>query len=98
MSDTVGGLGAVPDATYGQGRRSNNQNPPDGEEHPHGQPKREPADMRLIIEDDRAHGAVIYKTVDGRTGKVVQALEDEELQKLREGGDYVAGQVIKTRA
>ena len=98
MSDTIGGLGAIPDATYGQGRRSNNQNPSDEGDHPHGHAEGEPADMRLIIEDDRAHGALIYKTVDGRTGKVVQALEGEEVLKLREGGDYVAGRVIKTRA
>jgi hypothetical protein len=98
MSDTIGGLGAIPDATYGQGRRSNGQTPSDGDEHPHGRPEGEPADMRLIIEDDPADGAPIYKTVDGRKGKVVRTLEGDQVLKMREGDDYVAGQVIKTRA
>jgi flagellar protein FlaG len=57
-----------------------------------------PADLRLIIEDDKAAGTFVYKTVDRATGAVVQQFPREQIVRLREAENYAAGQVIKTRA
>jgi len=54
--------------------------------------------LRLVIEEDKAAGCFVYKTVDWRTGAVVQQFPSEELVKLREAPTYVAGAVISTRA
>jgi flagellar protein FlaG len=56
------------------------------------------ADLRLVIEDDQAAGCFVYKTIDWRTGAVVQQLPREQLLKLREADGYLAGDVIKTKA
>jgi len=58
----------------------------------------DPADLRLVIEDDQAAGCFVYKTIDWRTGEVVQQLPREQLLKLREADAYLAGDVIKTQA
>jgi len=58
----------------------------------------DPADLRLVIEDDHAAGCFVYKTIDWRTGAVVQQLPREQLLKLREADAYLAGDVIKTEA
>lgn len=57
-----------------------------------------PADLRLVIEDDQEAGCFVYKTVDWRTGEVVQQLPREQVVKMREAANYVAGDVIKSRA
>ena len=56
-----------------------------------------PADLRLVIEDDKAAGLFVYKTVDWRTGAVVQQLPREQVVRMREAQSYAAGQVFKTR-
>jgi flagellar protein FlaG len=61
-------------------------------------PGPDPANLRLVIEDDHAAGCFVYKTVDWRTGEVVQQLPREELVKLREANAYLAGDVIRTEA
>jgi flagellar protein FlaG len=58
----------------------------------------DPANLRLVIEDDQAAGCFVYKTIDWRTGQVVQQLPREQLLKLRETDAYLAGDVIKTEA
>jgi flagellar protein FlaG len=60
-------------------------------------PPRDPADLRLVIEDDQAAGCFVYKTVDWRTGEVVQQIPREQILKLREAPAYLAGDVIKTK-
>ncbi len=69
---------------------------------PTAQPKpsaiEEPADVRLVIEEDRETGAFIYKTLDRRTGEVILQLPRAELLKAFHSGGYAAGDVIKTRA
>jgi flagellar protein FlaG len=57
-----------------------------------------PADFRLVIEDDQAAGCFVYKTVDWATGQVIQQIPREQLLKMREADDYAAGDVIKTKA
>lgn len=53
------------------------------------------ADLRLVIEEQG--GSYVYMTVDRRTGDVVAQYPREEVLKLREGADYEAGAVIRTR-
>jgi flagellar protein FlaG len=57
----------------------------------------DPADLRLVIEDDQAAGSYVYKTIDPRTGQVVQQFPREQILKLREALDYSAGSVIKAK-
>ena len=58
----------------------------------------DPADLRLVIEDDQAAGCFVYKTIDWRTGEVVQQIPREQILKMREEPAYLAGDVIKTKA
>jgi flagellar protein FlaG len=58
----------------------------------------DPQDLRLVIEDDQRAGTVVYKTVDWRTGVVVQQLPREQVLKLRETQSYAAGQLLATKA
>lgn len=53
------------------------------------------ADLRLVIEE--VDGSYVYKTVDRRTGDVVAQYPREDILKLREGENYSAGDVIRTR-
>lgn len=55
------------------------------------------ADLRLVIEEDSASGLFIYKTVDRRTGDVVQQLPREEVVRMHSSEDYEAGAIIKAR-
>jgi len=57
-----------------------------------------PADLRLVIEDDKDAGTVVYKTVDWRTGEVVQQLPREQVLLLRENQGYSAGSLLATKA
>ncbi len=54
------------------------------------------SDLRLVIEDDEKAGCFVYKTINWRTGEIVQQLPREQLIKLREADYYAAGSVIKT--
>jgi uncharacterized FlaG/YvyC family protein len=58
----------------------------------------DPSNLRLVIEDDQEAGTVVYKTVDWRTGVVVQQLPREQVLKLRETESYAAGAVVATKA
>ena len=56
------------------------------------------ADFRLVIEEDPASRSYIYKTVDRRTGEVIQQFPREQILKLKDAEDYNAGSVIKASA
>ena len=56
------------------------------------------ADFRLVIEQDAGSGAYIYKTVDRRTGEIVQQLPRDQILRMREASEYAAGGVIRARA
>ena len=60
---------------------------------PHGQA----ADLRLVIEEDANTGSFVYKTLDRRTGEVVQQLPRDAVLKLQSDGGYTPGQVVDTR-
>jgi|SRR6516164_8779673 flagellar protein FlaG len=56
------------------------------------------ADLRLVIEDDKAAGSYVYKTIDPVTGKVVSQIPREELLKMREAPDYKPGAIVNSRS
>jgi flagellar protein FlaG len=55
-------------------------------------------DLRLVIEEDEASGAFVYKTLDRETGEVVLQLPYEELLELRRDPAYDPGTVVSTKA
>ncbi|MEO8113465.1 MAG: flagellar protein FlaG [Phenylobacterium sp.] len=98
MKSKVAAFAATPDPTYGQ-QPPPNPKPEPGQEGPEDAATAlDPADLRLIIEEDKASGTYIYKTIDRRTGEVVLQLPREQVLRLREEAEYVAGVVIRTKA
>jgi flagellar protein FlaG len=61
-------------------------------------PEPGPADLRLIIEEDPASGSYVYKTLDNRTGEVVQQFPIEQVLRLKQEDHYSAGTIITARA
>ena len=57
-----------------------------------------PGDLRLVIEQDDASGAFVYKTVDRRTGETLQQFPREEILRMRDGPDYEIGDVFDGQA
>ena len=98
MSNSIASTGGVPDPAYGTQQRGTAEaatpaatgpTPAAGDS--------DSADLRLVIEEDQKAGCFVYKTVDRRSGKIVQQLPREQILKLREADSYVAGAVIKAR-
>ena len=58
----------------------------------------DPVEMRLVIEQDQASGAFVYKTINRVTGEVIQQLPRAEVLKLRQRPHYATGSVIRTKA
>jgi flagellar protein FlaG len=61
-------------------------------------PLDEQSDLRLVIEDDKAAGCYVYKTINPRTGEVVFQVPREQLLRMREADDYQPGSVINARS
>ena len=57
----------------------------------------EQTDLRLVIEEDKAAGSYVYKTVDPRTGRVISQLPREALLRMREASGYRPGSVVDSR-
>jgi flagellar protein FlaG len=55
-------------------------------------------DLRLVIEEDKAAGSYIYKTVDPVTGKVISQIPREQLLRIREAPDYTPGSIVNARS
>ena len=56
------------------------------------------ADLRLVIEEDKAAGSYVYKTVDPRTGKVIAQIPREELLRMRDTPGYRPGSIVDSRS
>ena len=56
------------------------------------------ADLRLVIEDDKAAGSYVYVTINSATGKVVSQVPREQLLKMREDPNYKPGSIIDKRS
>ncbi len=54
-------------------------------------------DLRLVIEEDPVSGSYIYKTLDRRTGEVVQQLPREDVLRLKDAPVYAPGQVVDSK-
>ncbi len=61
-------------------------------------PAHRSADLRLVIEEDEATGAIVYKTLDRRTGEVVRQLPREEVLRLKDDPHYAPGEVADSRS
>jgi flagellar protein FlaG len=55
------------------------------------------ADLRLVIEEDTDGKGFIYKTLDRRTGEVVQVFPRDTILKLQESDSYSPGTVVDQR-
>lgn len=55
------------------------------------------ANLRLVIEEDPASGSYIYKTLDRRTGEVVQQFPREDVLKMKDAVTYNAGNLVSAR-
>jgi flagellar protein FlaG len=55
-------------------------------------------ELRLVIEEDLAAASYVYKTINSRTGEVVQQYPRDEVLRMREDANYQAGGVIRTKA
>jgi flagellar protein FlaG len=56
------------------------------------------ADLRLIIEEDEQSGAIVYKTLDRRTGEIVKQFPREEVLRLKDDPHYDAGDIIDSKS
>ncbi|HEY1880254.1 MAG TPA: flagellar protein FlaG [Caulobacteraceae bacterium] len=96
MENKVAMLAATPDPTFGQKPAA--PRPDTGNKAQSAAQSPDPEDLRLVIEEDKAAGSYVYKTIDRRTGEVIQQLPRDQVLKLREALDYEAGDVVRTKA
>lgn len=72
--------------------------PPAAQSTPPYSPPADQPDVRLVIEESDQPGSYIYKTLDRRTGEVLQQFPREQLLRLRDKEDYQSGAVVSTHA
>jgi len=96
MDNKVAAFAATPDPTFGQ-KPASTQRPAQAAAATANQGQ-DQADMRLVIEEDKASGLYVYKTVNRLTGEVVQQLPREQVLQLKDQVDYEAGDVVRTKA
>jgi len=63
-----------------------------------GAQKPQSADLRLVIEEDEQSGAIVYKTLDRRTGEVVRQLPREEVLRLKDDPGYDPGDIVDSKS
>jgi flagellar protein FlaG len=56
------------------------------------------SDLRLVIEEDKASGSYVYKTVDPRTGKVISQVPREQLLQMKDDAAYTPGSIVNARS
>jgi len=54
----------------------------------------QPGDLRLVIEQDSKTGTYVYKTVDRRTGDILQQFPREEVLRFKQAEHYDPGEVF----
>jgi flagellar protein FlaG len=97
MDSKVATVAATPDPTYGKPPPKKTTTDTVGTVQPVA-PSQDQADMRLVIEEDKATNSYVYKTINRLTGEVIQQLPREQVLQLREQLEYEAGSVVKTKA
>ena len=55
-------------------------------------------DFRLVIEEDPATGSFVYKTLDRRTGEVVNQYPREQVLRLKDAQNYAPGKVFNSQS
>ena len=55
-------------------------------------------DYRLVIEEDPITGSFIYKTLDRRTGEVVNQFPREQVLRLKDSQAYSPGRVFNSQS
>ena len=95
METKVAAIAPAPDSGFGQAPADT---PPAKASAPVVPAGPDPVDMRLVIEEDQASGSYVYKTINRRTGEVMQQLPSAEVLRLRQELQYAAGSVIRTEA
>jgi flagellar protein FlaG len=96
MQSKVAPFAATPDPTFGRPAQSPPQE--SSKAPPAPPPASDQSDLRLIIEEDKATGTYVYKTINRVTGEVVLQLPREQILKMREESKYVAGVVVRAKA
>ncbi len=96
MENKVAAFAATPDPTFGQ--KPAPPRPDPGTKADGAAQSPDPVDMRLVIEEDKASGSYVYKTVNRLTGEVIQQLPRDQILKLRDQVAYEAGDVVRTKA
>jgi flagellar protein FlaG len=56
------------------------------------------ADFRLVIEEDPATGSFVYKTLDRRTGEIVNQFPREQVLRLKDAEHYAPGIVFNSQS
>jgi len=95
MQNKVATVAATPDPTFGQRPAAVPATGALAEPAVQGP---DPVDMRLVIEEDKASGTYVYKTVNRRTGEILQQLPREQILKLRDALTYEAGHIVRAQA
>ena len=54
----------------------------------------QPGDLRLVIEQDPDSGSYVYKTVDRRTGDILQQFPREDILRMKQAEHYDPGEVF----
>jgi flagellar protein FlaG len=54
----------------------------------------QPGDLRLVIEQDAKTGTYVYKTVDRRTGDILQQFPREDVLRFKQAEHYDPGEVF----
>ena len=54
----------------------------------------QPGDLRLVIEQDAKTGTYVYKTVDRRTGDILQQFPREDVLRFKQAENYGPGEVF----
>lgn len=95
MQSKVAPFAATPDPTFGRPQSPQQESSKGPAPAP---PAADQSDLRLIIEEDKATGTYVYKTVNRVTGEVILQLPREQILKMREESKYVAGVVVRAKA
>lgn len=98
MGEMGSKIGSIQAATgYGVGDRQSPMSEAAAPQRAPSDSRPQPGDLRLVIEEDPETGTYVYKTIDRRSGEVIQQLPRNEVLRLREEAGYVAGMVIRTK-
>lgn len=98
MSTKVSNATSVSDLTLGLAQTGGGGGSPSPQPERPAPAVQDQADFRLVIEEDPNTGSFIYKTLDRRTGEIVNQWPREQVLRLRQEAAYRAGAIISAKA